>query len=96
MGVATGELKHFPEKLIDFSIKKMRQNNKLEKNCDSMESQFALGPGARCQNLQRLGMAGWAPDDNDGFQSDRYPAHVAKVRRIGLVRLNEPRERPAR
>jgi hypothetical protein len=23
--------KHFPERLIDFSIKKMRQNNKLEK-----------------------------------------------------------------
>jgi hypothetical protein len=36
-------LEHFPEKLIDFSVKKMRQNNKLEKNCDSTTSHFALG-----------------------------------------------------
>ncbi|QEN87432.1 hypothetical protein FZC33_14335 [Labrys sp. KNU-23] len=35
-------LKRFPEKLIDFSIKKTRQNNKLEKKCDSRKSRFAL------------------------------------------------------
>jgi hypothetical protein len=35
-------IEHFPEKLIDFSVKKMRHNKELEKNCDSDKSQFAL------------------------------------------------------
>jgi len=35
-------LERFSEKSVDFSLKKARQNKKLEKNCDSEISQFAL------------------------------------------------------
>lgn len=33
--------KHFPEKLTDFSVKKMRQDKESEQNCDLEKSQFA-------------------------------------------------------
>jgi hypothetical protein len=33
---------HSPGKPTDFSIKKMRRDKRLETNCDSIKSQFAL------------------------------------------------------
>jgi ABC-type transport system involved in cytochrome bd biosynthesis fused ATPase/permease subunit len=54
-------LEHFPEKLIDFSIKKMRKNRELEEKCDSEKSHFALASPARI--LLAAGQVGLLDDD---------------------------------